>query len=121
NYGLTASIDSKNGETEALANAVENLGARRGFGRGRGHGGNQFGNNQAGRGRGNVSLTKDQYNSLMALLERNPVDGTKHATNMVRGESSHCYSAGVAGKYHDHNSKFKNTECEWILDTGATD
>ncbi|PNX63371.1 putative TIR-NBS-LRR resistance protein [Trifolium pratense] len=47
NYGLTASIDSKNGETEALANAVENLGARRGFGRGRGHGGNQFGNNQA--------------------------------------------------------------------------
>jgi hypothetical protein len=70
---------------------------------------------------GNVSLTKDQYNSLMALLERNQADEAKHATNMVRGESSQCYSAGVAGKYHDHDLKFKSDMCEWILDTGATD
>ncbi|CAJ2658604.1 unnamed protein product [Trifolium pratense] len=53
NYGVNVSIDSKHEETEVLANAVENLGARRGFGRGRGNGGNQFGNNQYGRGRGN--------------------------------------------------------------------
>ncbi|XP_045809708.1 uncharacterized protein LOC123904057 [Trifolium pratense] len=68
-----------------------------GFGRG-----NQGTSQMRATDEGNVSLTKDQYNSLIALLERNQVDGTKNTTNMVRGESSHCYSDGVA-------------------DTGATD
>ncbi|MCI78624.1 hypothetical protein A2U01_0099895, partial [Trifolium medium] len=32
----------------------------------------------ANEGNGNVSLTKDQYNSLLALLERNTLDGSQH-------------------------------------------
>lgn len=50
-----------------------------------------------------MTFTKDQFNGLTALLERNNVDGIKHATNIIRGESISCYSAGVAGKHSNHN------------------
>ncbi|GAU31058.1 hypothetical protein TSUD_214940 [Trifolium subterraneum] len=66
-------------------------------------------------GNSNVSLTKDQYNSLLALLERNNLDNPQHSTNFVKGESSQCYSAGVAGNTSTHCLS------DWIIDTGATD
>ncbi|XP_058776229.1 uncharacterized protein LOC131650541 [Vicia villosa] len=46
---------------------------------------------------GSMVITKDQYNSLISLLERNNIDGAKHTSNMVIGESSSCYSAGASG------------------------
>lgn len=69
---------------------------------------------------GNRYLTQDKYNVMIALLEKNGINGTNHVTNMVRGDSSNCYFAEVAGKYHTHESKSKDSYCNWILDTGET-
>ena len=52
---------------------------------------------------GNVSLTRTEYNNLAILLEKNAVDN-KHATNMVRGESSHCCFAGTCMSYSEIHS-----------------
>ncbi|MCH81379.1 hypothetical protein A2U01_0002165, partial [Trifolium medium] len=81
-----------------------------GYGRdNQGNGGNAYANNVGADNEGvnggnvqpvdegHVSLTKDQYNSLLDLLERNTMDDIKHSTNTVKGETSHCYSTGVAG------------------------
>lgn len=67
-----------------------------------------------------MSFTKDQLHRLIDLLERNNLDGTKHATNVVRGESSSCYSAGAVGKHSNINAQTKIDDCKWILDTWAT-
>ncbi|PNY10433.1 hypothetical protein L195_g013469 [Trifolium pratense] len=80
-----------------------------GYGRdNQGNGGNAYANNVGADNEGvnggnvqpvdegHVSLTKDQYNSLLDLLERNTMDDIKHSTNTVKGETSHCYSTGVA-------------------------
>lgn len=65
-----------------------------------------------------MSLTKDQYNGLIAFLEKNGVDGIKHATSIVRGETNSCYSAGVVAKHSKHELKYKyGVDCHWILDT----
>lgn len=61
--------------------------------------------------KGNISLTHNQYNGLIALLEKNGIDGTKYGTNMVRGESSSCYFARVASKHPTHESKPKDSNC----------
>ena len=37
--------------------------------------------------------------------------------HMVKGEGNSCYSAGVAGKHSNYESKIKYSDCNWILDT----
>lgn len=61
-------------------------------------------------------FTKDQFNGLISLLERNNLYGTKHAKSMVRGESNSCYSAWGAGKYFNHDAKIKIDDWKWILE-----
>ncbi|PNX76981.1 hypothetical protein L195_g032941 [Trifolium pratense] len=107
-YGIHAQLESKNDESQGRVYGKgrgygNNLGVaiikKHGYppnwGFGRGHQGNAYANHagvdndegyhDAGNAQlratyeGNVSLTKDQYNSLIALLERNQVDGTKQA------------------------------------------
>ena len=45
---------------------------------------------------------------------------TMHAINMVRGESSSFYFAGVDVKHSNHDVQTKADDCKWILDTGET-
>lgn len=65
-----------------------------------------------------VSLTKEQYQSLVALLEKSNAE-TKCVANVTKG-IAHVGTSQVAGNVFSafHQSKMMNYR--WIVDTGAT-
>jgi len=63
-----------------------------------------------------VTLTKDQYQNLMSLLEKSNMK-TKCSTNVVKGIS---YSSFNGGNSCYANFDNKHADTGWIIDTGAT-
>jgi hypothetical protein len=62
-----------------------------------------------------ITLTKDQYQNLMSLLEKNNLEG-KCSANVVKGSSSFSHNGGNISLAHCG----KNSDNGWIVDTGAT-
>lgn len=69
-----------------------------------------------------VSLTRSEYNKLVALLQQNSLDNSSkvHSSNMVKGQSS-CQTVAATGKMCTAVNSSKMIGSPWILDTGATD
>lgn len=65
---------------------------------------------------GGMMLTKDQYQNLIALLERSNVEA-KGSANMMKTKSS---SVNIGGKLFINNAICKIDDSSWIVDTGAT-
>ena len=63
-----------------------------------------------------ITLTKDQYQNLMSLLEKNNLEG-KCSTNVVKGSSSFTH---IGSNIAIANCGSKNSDNGWIVDTGAT-
>jgi len=63
-----------------------------------------------------MMLTKDQYQNLIALLERSNVEA-KGSANMVKTNSS---GANIGGNLFINNVSINVDENGWIIDTGAT-
>jgi len=63
-----------------------------------------------------MMLTKDQYQNLIALLEKSNIEA-KGSTNVMKASSS---TANIAGKFFASNASCKFDDTSWIVDTGAT-
>jgi hypothetical protein len=63
-----------------------------------------------------MMLTKDQYQSLIALLEKSNVK-TKGSANMMKTNSS---NVNIGGKLFINNAICKIDDSSWIVDTGVT-
>jgi hypothetical protein len=63
-----------------------------------------------------MMLTKDQYQSLIALIEKSNVEA-KGAANMMKTNSSNI---NIGGKLFINNAICRIDDSSWIVDTGAT-
>jgi len=63
-----------------------------------------------------MMLTKDQYQNLIALLERSNIEA-KGSANVMNASSS---VANIGGKLFINNASCKFDDTRWIVDTGAT-
>jgi len=63
---------------------------------------------------GGMMFTRDQYQNLMALIDKNNIDA-KGSANMMKAVSS---VANIGGNFYEHSKNYDDTS--WIVDIGAT-
>lgn len=63
-----------------------------------------------------MMLTKDQYQNLIALLEKSNIEA-KGSANVMKASSS---IANIGGKFFTSNASCKFDDTSWIVDTGST-
>lgn len=63
-----------------------------------------------------MMLTKDQYQNLIALLEKSNIEA-KGSANVMKASSS---IANIGGKFFTSNASCKFDDTSWIVDIGST-